>query len=357
MAFITLSGSRNLLLIIAILGVFVLVSCAEPEIENTTPLGTATQKIVQITPVDDLGQSTAFPTRTPKREPSIKHTLTPTLTTPQALSATAFNTFDQCRSYFDEQRLSPSKQWYLCERGDPQGADLLIINSDGGRWRFSYNAAFGAEYWGDIRYFKWTQDETFLYFAVMNPVDGPGPFTANAEALFRMDLSSGNVVKILGGIDSDDPNRDFYVVSISPTDRRLVYSDGYLWQGNKPQTKLYITDLQVGTQTIIPVGVEFSQIGGFIWSEDGLQLVYKLYSTSDDYCLYSYSIRLLDLKNMSSITFIKDMPVNQCGDGQAIYDILSVTSEAVTLEYQEQIWTYDIETKKLHLQGAGNPSP
>jgi len=358
MAFVaTLSGSRNLLLITALLGVFVLLSCAEPEIESTTPIGTATQEIVQITPVVDLEQSTALPTRTPKREPLIKYTPTPTSTTPQALSATAFNAFGQCTSYFNEGRLSPSKKWYLCERGDPQGADLLIINNDGNTWRFSYDAAFGVEYWGDIRYAKWSQDETYLYFTVMNPVDGPGPFTANAEALFRIDLSNGSVAKILGSIDSDDPNRDFYVVSISPTDRRLVYSDGYLWQGNQPQTKLYITDLQVGTQTIMPVGVEFTQIGGFVWSEDGLQLVYKLYSTSDDYCLYSYSIRLLDLKSMSSITFIKDMQVNQCGDNQAIYDILDVTSEAVTLEYQGQIWIYDIETKNLHLQGTGNPSP
>ena len=357
MAFITPSDSRNLLLIIAILGMFVVVSCTEPEIENTNPLETATQETVQTTPVIDLRQSTAFPTRTPKREPPIKYTLTPTVTTPQVLSATAFNAFDQCKSYFDEQRLSPSKKWYLCERGDPQGADLLIINSDGNTWRFSYFAAFGIEYWGDIRYFKWTQNETYLHFAVMNPVDGPGPFTANAEALFRMNLSNGNVVKVLGGIDYDDPNRDFYAVSISPTDRRLVYSDGYIWQDDEPLTKLYIMDLQVGTLSVIPVGVEFSQIGGFVWSEDGLQLVYKLYSTGDDYCQYSYSIRLLDLNNSSSITFIKDMQVNQCGDGEATYDILSVTSKAVTLEYQEQIWIYDIETKNLHLQGTGNPSP
>ena len=336
---------------------FFIVSCAESELENTYPIETATPEIAQVTPVVDLGQPIASPTRTPKQEPLIKNTLTPTLIPPQTPSATAFNAFDQCGSYFHEQRLSPSKKWYLCERGDPQGADLLIIKNDGEFWRFSYYADFGVEYWGDIRYIKWAQDETYLYFSVMNPVDGPGPFTANAEALFRMDLSNGKVVKILGNIDYDDPNRDFYVVSISPTDRRLIYSDGYLWLGDKPPTQLYINDLQTGTQTVIPVGVEFSQIGGFVWSEDGLQLVYKLYSTSDDYCLYSYSIRLLDLKDMSSITFIKDMQVNQCGDRQAIYDILRVNSEAVVLEYQGQIWIYDIATKILRLQGTVTPSP
>ncbi len=225
---------------------------------------------------------------------------------------------------------------------------MMVIHQDGRTWRFFYKDVSGVEYFGDIRYFAWTQDEAFLYFGVLNPADGPYPITANAEALFRMDLSDGSVSTLLGTLDYNNPNRDMYVASISPTSRRMAYSDGFIWHGEKPQTKLHLVDLQSGAETVLSMDWKISQLGDFMWSDDGLYLAYKLYTFYEDYCKYSYSITLLDITNMSPVSFLQDVPVDTCGNEPAVHEILSVSDREVILEFKGEKWIYEIENQKLH---------
>ena len=260
---------------------------------------------------------------------------------------------------FDDETnpVSPQKDWVICG----SGANFKVMHRDGMTWQFSAQDQFGVEYYGDFHMIHWTADEKFLYFAVMNPLDGAGPITSNAEALFRMDLTNGKVTIVLGTVNIEDPaNQNFYVVSISPTSRRLVYSINPVYSGDvRPQTKLHLVDLQSGDEKIIPIEKEYVTIGSFVWSEDGQQLIYKLYGDSfEAFCGYLYSVRLLNLANDDSITFIKNESYNEClGTTPYEFEVRSVSADQITLEKGNKIWAYDTESQKLKLLGTVTPTP
>jgi len=259
-----------------------------------------TPAATRIPPAVELSTSLPQPTLTAYPPPTERPTLTPTAAMPtveipilpsltsnpaDADLSTLQAPFRACDSWSDK-RLSPQENMYVCGGGN----DFTVMRRDGDPWHFSAQEQFGTEYYGDFMLMHWTADEQYLYFALMNPMDGVGPMTANADVLFRMDLSDGKVTTTLGDLNIDDPGRDFYVVSISPTSRRLAYSGGYVYRDVRPQTKLHLVDLKTGQEKIIPMDLEYSHIGKFVWSDDGLHLVYKLYyarDEADDYCKYS----------------------------------------------------------------------
>mgnify|MGYP001201277513 CR=1 FL=1 len=301
------------------------------------------------------------PTRRPSQTPT--ETITPivplwpthTESVDDPASATLWAPFAACRDQ-NENKLSPSGNWYIC--GDGYGFE--VINRDGTSWLFSPQQLYGLEYYGDIRLIHWTRDEKFLYFAVMNSLDGPGPITVNAEALFRMELADGKITTILGGLDFDpfDPMEGFYTVSISPTSRRLVYSKSPFSRDVPPPKMLHIVDLQSGEETILPIEARYKTIGEFVWSNDGLLLAYKLYNMSfEDYCQYAYSIRLLDLTDFTSITFVKDVIVEQCQQTPSEFNMQGGFDNVINLEKDGEIWQYDIVDQKLKLVATETPNP
>lgn len=265
--------------------------------------------------------------------------------------ATFWAPFSDCRWYGNDENLSPSGDWYICG----SGSGFEVMHRDGTSWSFSPRQDYGIEYYGDFRLIHWTRDEKFLYFAVINPLGGPGPITANAEALFRMDLTDGKITTILGSIDVD-AMEGFYTVSISPTSRRLAYSHSPYYRDIPPPTKLHIVDLQSDKEIILPVEARYNIIGRFAWSNDGLLLAYTLYNTSfEGYCDYSYSIRLLDLKDLTVITFVKDVMVEQCQGPPEEFNIQGEFDRVITLEKNGETWQYDIDTQRLRLISTPEP--
>jgi len=294
---------------------------------------------------------TPRPTITPYPAPTRRPTpgkIIPTVTSDvtEAAQATLRASFGGCDPS-DASKLSPKKDWYICGSGN----DFAVTNRDGTAWTFSAQKEFGVEYNGDFRLLHWTTDEKFLYFSVMNPMDGIAPLTINAEALFRMDLSSGAVATVLGSIKADPQTQKFYTVSISPTSRRLAYAGGY------PQDALHLVDLQNSDEKVIPIEPEYTQIGGFTWSEDGIWLAYKLYTATSDAGKYFYSVRLLNLADYSAITFVKNMTVGQSAETSLEFRIVSVSAKQVVLEKDKEIWSYDVERQNLKVVGTQTPAP
>lgn len=233
-----------------------------------------------------------------------------------------------------------------------------MIHQDGALWSFSAQEQFGFEYDGGIRLLHWTADEKFLYFSLKRYAgDGPNPVDYNAEVLFRMDLSNGKVSIILGNPATakiDNPY-NLYVVSISPTSRYLVYSiDG----PSLPQ--LHFIDLRSGDEKVIDIDPQYESIGDFSWSDVGRQFVYKLYvppSQKDNYCSYTYSIRLLNLEDFSSTTFVKNERVDLCESDLPEFNVVKISVSDVVLKQHENIWVYHIESQRLELQGTLTPLP
>jgi hypothetical protein len=291
--------------------------------------------------------STATETKTPR----VRLWPTQTEIADDPVLATLWAPFKTCHVYRNKEKFSPSANWYIC--GDGYGFE--VMHRDGTSWSFSPKEDYGIEYYGDIRLIHWTRDEKFLYFAVMNPLDGPGPITINAEALFRMELADGKITTILGSLDYD-AIEGFYSLSISPTSRRLVYSKSPFYRDVPHPKSLHIVDLQSGEETVLPIEARYNTIGRFVWSNDGLLLAYKLYNTSfEGYCEYSYSIRLLDLTDFTSITIVKDVIVEHCQQPPDEFNIQDEFDNAINLEKNGEIWQYDINAQRLRLISTPEP--
>lgn len=338
--------------------IFLLAACgAAPTPVAATPIPPTAADAATVTPVlsrTPLPPPTRRPSQTPTPAPSTDRKPTPTDVDPDR--ATRQAPFLSCTLSFNEQLLSPDGDWYLCGNA----GDFTAMNRRDVSWRFSTREQFGIEYYGDFRLLHWTADGKFLYFAVMNPLDGPGPITSNAEALFRMDLATGKISTILGGIEKPDAPQGFYVVSISPTSRYLAYSVNAVYRDTSPSKQLHLVDLQSGADKVIEIEPEYDSIGSFTWSKNGQQFVYKLYTSTsekDNYCTYTYSVRFLNLGDFSSNTFIKNVSINHCENGHSEFDVVEVSAEQVTLTRDYETWVYNVESQRLVQQENQPPSP
>lgn len=318
----------------------------------------------------------------PTMEPSLTATLTlappqtstPIITQPPP-SATPFPTelvdniptkwapFRACvgKGFLDnEHLLSPKKNWYLCTYGDFN--NFALVHQDGTLWEISAKEQFGFDYYGVIHLVRWTPDEQFLYISAKRyRGDGPNLLNINAEALFRLELPTRKVRRIIGNVAKlQNPlDWDVYAVSISPTNRRLAYSQ-YPLGADTVRPDLHIVDLQTGQEDVIEIEPEYRAIGGFKWSDDGQLLVYKLHTpeTSEPGgCTREYSMRLLDLKGLSSNTFVKNLSVEYCVSGFPEFETINVLDEQIVLERNDGIWIYHINTQRLELRSTATPSP
>ena len=339
-------------------GIIILAACMLAACGSTpAPSITSTSTVIPPT-VTEPPSLTPASSRTPLPPPTRRPSQTPTATEINPAYETQRAPFADCNQSFDEKKLSPTKNWYVCGWG---GDFQVIYRSNDIRWSFSTQKLFSIEYYGDFSFIHWTADENFLYFAISHPLDGIDPITTNAEALFRMDLSNGRVAAVLGSI-STQPLWSHYVISISPTSRLLAYSVNMTSFGEVPsQKKLYLVDLQSGEEKVISIESEYAQIGRYVWSDNGQLLTYKLYTDrSDDVCRYLYSIRLLNLTVDDAITFIKNETIDECTDPTAIgkeFKVLSVSANQVILEKDNERWVYDVASQRLNLQGTVTPSP
>jgi hypothetical protein len=305
-------------------------------------------------PTVDSNTLTPDPSRTPLPPPTRRPSQTPYLTESSPGDQTSFQTCDGV----DANYLSPNRNWYICGGGP----FFTVISRDGARWEFNPKDQFGFDYQGIIKTLYWSSDGNFLYFSMMEDfLKQTAPATSNANALLRMDLSNGKVAIVFGKIDIS--SQAAYFVSISPTGRRVAYVTYRTYTGNVPESlRLYMLDLKSGAEKSYALEPDYYELGYIVWSSNGNQLAYKLYSSngslrdSNEVCDYFYSIKFLDLTNDKSITFVKNAEINTCTESVS-FDVLNVSDTQITLEKEDELWMYDVEEQRLTLQGSITPSP
>jgi len=103
------------------------------------------------------------------------------------------------------------------------------------------------------------------------------------EGLFRLDLQTGQTNAVF------PPSNGWYSFAFSPTDRRLVYG--------LSARDLKILDLTTGEIVDVASGSDNYETGGYLWSPDGLQLVYSVLTRDEQDERDKYSLRLVDARS------------------------------------------------------------
>jgi hypothetical protein len=111
-----------------------------------------------------------------------------------------------------------------------------------------------------------------------------------------MDLDSGEIITVLPPGDLSSSLE--YVLSISPTGRRLAY----IYPSYSPaSTTIHLLDLQNGEIRDIVLEENWQGVGWFHWSEDGLQLSFMV----EDRMVSRYYYLTYDV---ISLQFIRSQP-------------------------------------------------
>jgi len=257
------------------------------------------------------------------------HTLEATTVTPEA---TFTPSYEDCSSRWAS---GVRGNWALCSGFENP---ITVVNVSGKTWMFSYSSYYGRDVKNlCTRLYHLTSDEKFLYFSLDTECELIEPGFVSSISLFRMDLSSGEVIEILkSSYDFDSYTGSVYTASISPTGRRLAYI-----YHQKPLLELKVLDFQTGEARSIPLEEKYESGGMFSWSEDGTKLAFMLESERDNE--HFISMIFLDLfEDDSIVTFIKDKEFSW------ISSRLEVTNSGVkVIPYFDMPLFYDVETGVL----------
>jgi hypothetical protein len=262
---------KNNLIISSITILLVLSACADISTPSKTPsLASLVIPESNLTSTPTIHPSSALPSRiiptriiflseTEAHDASLK-SIDGTATTVPSYSDTPFSDPNCAYRARDPSNISPDGNWLFCS-----GQDLLVISRMNKRWIYSMADFFGDSGWNyDLKIIFWTMDGNYLFFAPNHVMDY-GDSTYHYElyfALLRLDLSTGEVYAILpleNGFDT------YYMVSISPTGRRLAYSYHQV---------ITVRDLRTGSEYNWPE--YYSHAGDFSWSTDGTELYYEV---------------------------------------------------------------------------------
>jgi len=161
-------------------------------------------------------------------------------------------------------------------------------------WFFSYRDIYGSRYdngnqYGIVQPKRWSGDGRYLYFVPFFYGDGGCAFYYEAQALLRLDLSSGDYVEILS------PTEDGFSYNISFSDDDVYLGVIETWQEH-PILKL--TNLTLQTREEIPLGEQYSGAGNLVWSQDHSQILFS--ARSGDECgNMTYYLVWMDMTNRS----------------------------------------------------------
>jgi WD40 repeat protein len=263
--------------------------------------------------------STAHPsatlTQTPTIVPTQTRTRIPTATTIPA-TAQAWATLESIRDPCDDDdrvqafapaglQLSPDGEWVVHHCLNNDLVDYTIIRSFDGEktyryfFRNLYHTDDGYLPSGWVRAMHWSIDGRFVYLALgVYDIDGAGPAFRDAYAIYRLHLSTGKLVEILG----NPPPLGAYAASFSADSRWLAYSA-------RPYT-IFVRDLSTGTTQQYTIDESFVLIVRFLWSPDSNYLVIAAYQEEFDYGENSaIAIFLLNLATSEITLLVHDPPL------------------------------------------------
>jgi WD40 repeat protein len=284
-------------LIISSIILVTLIGCGATN-PTSNPTTTPSQLSPSVTATKDaqrLPTATRRPSATPSPSPTIDLTETviyQDMLTAQSIEQTLVAQFPHvCENLYAPREFSPNGLWLteLCTSN--QGLILTLSKKDSQvLWKLVYDDYIPQtdfEPGGALSVVHWSQDERYAYFFSYLGGDGGECFYRGEErgaGLFRLDLQSGYTTAIL----PQNNDSRWYGFSFSPTDRRLVYGI---------RTKdLKILDITTGEIIGITSGDNNYETGGYLWSLDGMKLIYSVLTYNEQGERGNYSLRLVNIQ-------------------------------------------------------------
>jgi hypothetical protein len=326
-----------------------------------TPVATVRSMVL---PTLTIHVSTPAPTSTPRptstfdpfaaaTSTSSSSTLMASFTQTHSFSSTEVSQFPpfppDCISYWSgipRYRISPDGEWIAstdCYLPDPT---LIVWNRSGtSKWELHYWDYSPYKGEGYVYIQHWSKDSRYLYFSTASFGDGGLCFygyDGGGFGLFRLDLKTGVIVSIL-------PLRDEirqYFWSFSPTGRRFVYIQNYWTPG-----VLNIWDLYTGEVSSIPLESDIEEIGGFLWSDEGVSVAFTTLHNMDGKQDH-YELYLADTIT-GSIRVLMVSPITRC-----IRAVSWASKNVLNVEVDEPNHIYSqIEIDITSTQAVTTPTP
>lgn len=166
-------------------------------------------------------------------------------------------------------------------------------------WRLKFNEIFDITdpQVNQIQYiypWHWTVDGRYLYLNVYTNWDSLCSLFITGEALIRLDLITGMVVKTL-------PLRSsMYEYSLSSDNSHLAYLEPGL-----PNPILILENLVTGEEQHIPLGNQYTQAGDVIWSPDYKRIVFSAFN--GDGCENTTYYLMMDLDDPDQRVLLENM--------------------------------------------------
>ncbi|MBL8099072.1 MAG: PD40 domain-containing protein [Anaerolineales bacterium] len=225
------------------------------------------------------------PTKTPESPTEVYNTFTPTfepkLETSIAWYATstanAQDTLEDCKGYpsnlYFARIYSPNKIWYIayCKYPDSNLDYTIIINTaNSTSWELPFYKIWGVNQkgqyhpegikQGQMTITEWSKDGRYVFIEPQYCcVDGPGMIFVDGYGLFRLELNTGDLIKI---------DQDASAFSLSPLGTELVF-----YKDNSQ--KVYIENLETKKQIYFVINEKYEKAGIFNWSPDGKKIVFS----------------------------------------------------------------------------------
>jgi WD40 repeat protein len=174
---------------------------------------------------------------------------------------------------------------------------LVVMNKSGTlHWEIHYNDYSYLPDYGYVYIEHWSNDSRYLYFSTAYFGDGGYCFVGYDDGgfgLFRLDVQTGIIATILPLRRSEYKQYyKQYVWSFSPTGRRFIYEQS--------KNTVGIWDLYTGEITsVLQLPENNIRAGGFLWSQDGLQIIYTV-AWLDNNERYHSKLYLTDLTTNST---------------------------------------------------------
>jgi hypothetical protein len=187
--------------------------------------------------------------------------------------------------------ISPNGNWEFSQW--EKDSDVTLIGLTGDIWKFSYSKVTN-----DLDYLlssvkQWTDDEKYVFFS---PAHGYG--TSKVYGLFRMDLTNGNVVSLIG---NGDITSQYFYVSVSPHAKKFIYTS----KGNL----LVIKDLKDNIEKNVQIKLNADEdISNFVWSPDETKVIFAKLKRDKEYNVISADYLMVDIEKGKLITLLKDEP-------------------------------------------------
>jgi hypothetical protein len=245
-----------------------------------------------------------------------------------------------CNDTYSAPRFSPDGLWMkeVCYSEENQDLVLALSNKENHTvWKFPYKdyslQIVGIPY-GGMDILHWSGDGRYVYFFSYLGGDGGECFyyygPDRGSGLFRVDLQTGRTVTVFPPSDVNG----WYGFSISPTDQHLVY-------GVKARD-LNLLDMTTGRTIKVSSDERIDETGAYLWSDDGLNLVYSSLTRDSNGEIENYSLRLVDARTGSERTLLES-PEN-------CFVALSWDKKNILMikkDYSESLIEFDLHTNTI----------